>query len=154
MTSSTTSSGGPSTGEPGTDTGSTTTGTATGTADTEDASSSSGEDFEACDPLLQSCGDGEGCYDAGSGFGCQVDESGAGGLHGDECLAANECAPGSVCVVAAAVGACDAGVATCCAALCDLSAPECPGISPVCNAWFTPGSAPIGLEDVGVCSAD
>lgn len=156
MTSMSTSSGaGPTTDASESDPGSTTEtpGTETSTTAGEDTSSSTGSGFEDCDPLVQNCGRGEGCYADGEAFGCQEDASGANGGQADACAADNECTLGLLCLNAEVVGSCEDGSAGCCSAVCDLSAPECPNSSPNCIPWYDPGPAPSGLEDVGACVA-
>lgn len=156
MTSISTSSGaGPTTDASESDPGSTTEtpGTETSTTAGEDTSSSTGSGFEECDPLVQNCGRGEGCYADGEAFGCQEDASGASGSQADECAAENDCDLGFQCLNADVVGSCGGGAAGCCSAFCDLSAPECPNSSPTCTPWYDPGPPPPGLEDVGVCVA-
>ncbi len=103
---------------------------------------------ESCDPLQQECDEGDSCYWTGQGFGCvvQLDDVAA----GQPCGLINECAQGLICVNSEWVPDC-AG-ASCCAPFCDVTQPDCadlPGTE--CVAFFEPGQAPAGYEDVGVC---
>jgi hypothetical protein len=103
-----------------------------------------------CDPLVQDCGLGRGCYWSGLGFTCLVtlDDIPA----GEPCGFINGCAPGLGCFDAEVVPNC-AGSA-CCSPFCDLSLgdDQCavvPGTS--CSSFFAEGSHPPGYENLGVC---
>ena len=108
----------------------------------------------SCDPLQQDCAVmGEACYPVNNTFVCAVDASGGSGTQGDSCSYINVCDPGLVCVWSPA---CDG----CCSALCQLDvdyttegapSPKCPDPAMGCIAWYEPGEAPPGLENVGVC---
>ncbi len=103
----------------------------------------------SCDPLLQDCARGQGCYAKDGDNGeliCIPDASGAGGLDGDPCEYDNACDPGLVCI-----GGSAGCVATwCCTPWCDLSAANtCPGVGEECIAHFA--DPPPGTEDVGIC---
>lgn len=156
--SSTSASATGTTGNPGEGTTSTSTGT-TGSPDEGTTSTSTGpapfdvgvgtsevgggEVGEPCDPLLQACADGFGCYlDAGA-FTCQIDISGDdSGNAGDACADPAACDPGLVCA--------SCGLADCCVVLCDTGANTCqPDES--CVAVYADGDAPLGLETVGLC---
>jgi hypothetical protein len=102
----------------------------------------------SCDPLVQDCAEGSGCYFVHDRFECDPDVSGATGAPGDACDAAGGCDPGAVCVLGTAVP--DCLTQTCCAAFCDLAAPSC-GDGLECIAWHDEGEAPPGEEDVGAC---
>lgn len=108
-----------------------------------------------CDPLVPgSCEDGSGCYPIGQTFVCAPDASGAVGAQGDECVSINACDPGLGCVNPAVVVDCPGDAAGCCTAFCDLdAAEECPALSQ-CEAWFAEGTAPPGLENVGICAVE
>lgn len=104
-----------------------------------------------CDPLLQDCAPGQGCYPSTQVFACAPDASGEMGAVGDPCEFVNTCNPGTACITAASLPSC-AG-SGCCSPFCDFTdpSPECPD-GTVCNSWFGEGAAPRGLEDVGVCT--
>jgi hypothetical protein len=111
-----------------------------------------------CDPLLQNCADGQGCYSSDSGFVCIPDASGPeGGAYGDPCEFVNVCDPGLFCAAAEAVPNCQ-GSSGCCSEYCDLGQPDagsgCSGVSggQECVPWFEGGQAPPGYEDVGACA--
>jgi hypothetical protein len=91
----------------------------------------------ACDPLVQDCGDGRGCYpNSSAGFVCLP--SVASGEVSGACEVVNGCTPGEVCVAMELVPDC-VEQDGCCAPLCDLAAPDpCPGAAPgvECVAWF------------------
>ncbi|NJK33299.1 MAG: hypothetical protein HC927_13360 [Deltaproteobacteria bacterium] len=97
-----------------------------------------------CDPLLQDCGPGDGCYFVNDGFACVP--STADIPLGDPCGFINDCAPGLMCVTADSLPDC-AGP-SCCAAFCDLQGPpdQC-GILPGTSCQ------PVGdgFDPVGVC---
>jgi hypothetical protein len=104
-----------------------------------------------CDPLLQDCPQNLGCYGDHEldVFICLHPgyEEGS-GRDGDECPHLMSCEPGLVCVDPPWVVGCSD---PCCTPLCDLSEPD-PCMPPEeCLAWFEPGEAPPGLEDVGAC---
>ncbi len=107
-----------------------------------------------CDPLAaQPCADGQTCIPdpGGVGFVCIMDASG-GAKAGDPCQFANACPVGSICMPADAVEGCQGNVG-CCASLCDLDVPgPCPGANETCQPYFPAGTAPMCLEDVGVCT--
>lgn len=103
-----------------------------------------------CDPLLQDCADGQGCSAHDDQFVCFPDNSGEAGLFGDACEFIGDCDPGLACADGDLVDGCDAG--GCCTPFCDASeVSPCPGAL-TCVPWFADGQAPIGLENVGVCS--
>jgi hypothetical protein len=91
--------------------------------------------LDLCEPLLQDCEPGFGCYwNGGTALFCV--EAGAGAA-GDECGWINSCAPGLGCIDGL------------CTSFCDLGAPSCePGTE--CLPLFEPGEAP-GYDHVGVC---
>ncbi len=109
--------------------------------------------FPGCDPLAQDCGDGDLCVPNPNqpGFLCVVDASGDAGKAFDPCEFINTCDPGLVCADPSLAGACDPMAPGCCLPFCDLSMPTCPGDGLTCAAWFEPGMAPAGLEDLGLC---
>jgi hypothetical protein len=106
----------------------------------------------ACDPLLQDCTEGQGCYAIEDSFLCAADVSGGAGAAGDSCDTFDACDPGQACIAVEDLPACR-GVA-CCTPYCDLADPTqtCPGALQ-CSEWFPGGTAPPGMENVGVCIA-
>lgn len=115
--------------------------------------------FDECDPLVQDCPDGEGCYpdDAaagGTGFIC-LPTIGTGG-YGDYCWLLSNCQPGFICVTGDFLPDCN-GLVGCCTALCDTTEPDdCDAFAPEiqCIDWYFGGQMPpsVGLEDVGACA--
>jgi hypothetical protein len=113
-----------------------------------------------CDPLTQDCVAGQACYPVGDSFLCAPDASGAGGAYGDPCAFINVCDPGLFCLGTASVppGEACQGAAGCCTEACDLLDPlgdaQCTGApgGQVCTPWYAMGMAPVGYDDVGVCS--
>ena len=103
--------------------------------------------IETCNPLLQDCDPGLGCFYISSEFFCVL----LGGEipSGEPCGSWNDCVAGDICVDAATLPAC-AG-ASCCADFCSLADPVCLAAGTECVAFFEPGRAPAGHEDVGVC---
>ncbi|HET6584658.1 MAG TPA: hypothetical protein VFG69_14465 [Nannocystaceae bacterium] len=105
--------------------------------------------FPACNPLVDDCGAGNGCYAADPTWACVPDGSGASGAQSDACMNLNGCDPGLMCVNSDVVTGCEPG-GGCCTAVCDVTAPVCPtGMG--CAQFYDVGDAPPGLEDVGVC---
>ncbi len=102
-----------------------------------------------CDPLLQDCPEGSGCYAIDGSEGatiCMQDASGAGGMDGDPCEYDNVCDPGLVCIG----GSAGCTATWCCTPWCDLSgSTPCPGAGEDCVPHFE--SPPPGQEDVGIC---
>lgn len=88
-----------------------------------------------CNPLLQDCPEGEGCYPDAMGFTC--DTAGM-AVAGDACGAG--CTLGLLC---------DAGI---CTQVCDVSSRLCNDPTLSCVDYFAPGAAPPGLENVGYCA--
>jgi hypothetical protein len=108
-----------------------------------------------CDPLLQDCPEGQGCYGVNDGWQCAPDASDGAGQDAP-CEFINGCAPGHVCLAPESVPTCEGGVAGCCTAICDTSTPDpCPGqeLGMACTSWYEKGQAPPGYETVGVCVA-
>jgi hypothetical protein len=109
----------------------------------------------ACDPLLQDCPVGQGCYAYDWGMVCVPDASGPEGpLPGAPCEYANVCGPGLQCIDAQYVPGC-AGAVGCCAPFCDVGAQD-----PYCNAgageecvplWEEGEQPPCKPEHIGVC---
>ncbi len=115
--------------------------------------------FDKCDPLVQDCPAGEGCYpdeDApgGTGFLC-LPTIGSGGP-GDLCWLLSGCEPGLFCVTPEFVPGCNENFG-CCTPLCDITEqPDpCPGVDPslACVSWYVGGQAPpdAAYQNVGAC---
>ncbi|MEM7153999.1 MAG: hypothetical protein AAF799_14205 [Myxococcota bacterium] len=105
-----------------------------------------------CDPLMQDCSPGSGCYPVADQFTCAPDASGGGGVDGDTCEFINACQPGNACVGAGSVDGCF-GAVGCCTPFCDVSVAPDPCTAPEsCEAFYAPGTAPPGFENVGLCS--
>ena len=100
-----------------------------------------------CDPLIQDCGAGLGCFVTGSDFNCvfTTDEV----PMGEPCGYINDCAPGNFCADAASLPSCDGSA--CCASFCNLEDPLCLLAQTECVSFFDEGMALPGFEDVGVC---
>ncbi|MCH9687533.1 MAG: ribulose phosphate epimerase, partial [Deltaproteobacteria bacterium] len=107
----------------------------------------------SCNPLMQDCGEGEGCFAADDEFLC-IYTVAPDAAHGDPCGFINDCAPGQVCLDDALFSNC-AGLA-CCSEVCSVADPNadaaCATLDPVqaCLPWYE--TPPAGLEDVGVCA--
>jgi hypothetical protein len=115
--------------------------------------------FPKCDPLLQSCPTGEGCYPdeeaaGNTGFIC-LPTVGEDQMVGDTCWLLSNCEPGLLCVTSSFFPGCDAPVG-CCTQLCDISMPDpCPALDPglECISWYYQGGMPPDpqWENVGAC---
>jgi hypothetical protein len=109
-----------------------------------------------CDPLLQDCNEGEGCYPTNDIFSCVPDAGGEQGAFGEGCEFLNVCDPGLFCANPAGVPNC-AGSIGCCSSFCDTTDPSatsnCPGNAggQECVPWFEEGQAPPGYENLGAC---
>lgn len=105
-----------------------------------------------CDPLLPSCDDGFACVQASLDvFGC-VPSAVVTTVLGAPCDPTIGCGTGLLCTEASTLPNCDD--TACCAPLCDLHvAGACPDrhADQTCDPVFVDGTAPPGLEDVGVC---
>ena len=103
-----------------------------------------------CDPLLQECDEGLGCYWSGTSgtFQCIIV---AGGIPtGEPCGFNNDCNPGHFCADGAALEMCNGSA--CCATFCDLTEDPSPcGTSYSCVPFFEEGTAPPMYESLGVC---
>lgn len=100
-----------------------------------------------CDPLVQDCAEGLGCYWGGSSFQCifatqNLDE-------GEPCGFINDCRPGLFCAAADTLPACEGSA--CCAAFCDLGAPTCDLPGTTCVSFYEQGQWPPGEEHIGLC---
>lgn len=108
-----------------------------------------------CDPLVQDCAEGEGCYESGTGgFFCFAQDETAGEAgYAAPCGTLNYCDAGLMCAAAEMVPGCASDY--CCTEFCDASgAPEqCSGAAQgqTCAPYFAADAAPPGFADVGVC---
>ena len=103
-----------------------------------------------CDPLLQECVEGLGCYWSGTSgtFQCIIT---AGAIPtGEPCGYNNDCNPGNYCADAAVLETCNGSA--CCATYCDVNEDPTPCMSPLeCVPFFEEGTAPPEYETLGVC---
>jgi hypothetical protein len=104
----------------------------------------------SCDPLLQDCEPGLGCFWVNDEFSCVPTTEDI--PTGQPCGFANDCAAGSQCAEAGSLPECNG--ASCCTAYCDLAVGDAgcvaqPGT--VCAAFYPVDMAPAGYENVGVC---
>ncbi len=108
-----------------------------------------------CDPLLQDCPDGQGCYNGtNGGWVCFKQTADPGeGQQGDICEFINQCNAGLFCAGSANFENC-AGTG-CCTPFCDLDEPE-PDASCLdaqeCVPYWEEGQAPPGEDNIGVCA--
>jgi hypothetical protein len=103
-----------------------------------------------CDPLLQDCAEGLGCYWSGTSgtFQCVITSGGI--PSGEPCGFNNDCNPGNFCADAAALETCNGSA--CCATFCDLLEEPSPCVSPLeCVSFFEEGTAPPDYETLGLC---
>ena len=103
-----------------------------------------------CDPLINDCPVGCGCYAADvDRFQCVPDASGEdAGRFGDPCEFTNACDPGLHCTSSQYV---ECAGASCCTYFCDLTAQDtCPGAH-VCTPLYEDGTSPPDNDDVGLC---
>jgi hypothetical protein len=101
-----------------------------------------------CDPLLQDCPTGQGCYAAFENFVCAQPGFGKDGSDGSECATIQGCEPGLMCRGGTAGCTTESG---CCTPLCDLTngGIECTDPSEECiQALDAP---PPSLANVGYC---
>lgn len=103
--------------------------------------------FYACDPLLQDCADGFTCQFLWSQMTCLPTTDNV--ALGDPCDTNGDCAVGLTCLFEQFLPNC-AGL-SCCTSFCDLAAPVCAQMGTECTPFFD-GTAPMGQEDVGVCT--
>lgn len=113
-----------------------------------------------CNPVLDDCGAEHVCVPHGDQWMCAWDSSGDTGAYGDSCEYVGACDPGLVCVGSPAVppGLPCEGATGCCTEICDATDPrgdaQCTGAveGQTCQPWYEVGTAPVGLEGVGVCA--
>jgi hypothetical protein len=105
--------------------------------------------IDGCNPLLQNCPRGEGCFwfDADSFFGCAFTTQDI--PSGEPCGYINDCAAGNICTNPAHTPDCLGSA--CCVSFCSLFMPYCPVAGTECVAFFGEGQAPAGYENTGVC---
>ncbi|MBV1861795.1 MAG: hypothetical protein KUG77_25470 [Nannocystaceae bacterium] len=104
----------------------------------------------SCDPRVNDCSEGEGCYLGSTLALCAPDASQEAGAFGDPCEFINACDPGLACLGAEAVPGCD-GLAGCCTPFCDTDDPQCPEGTECAQIW-EPGEAAVPiLEGLGYC---
>ncbi len=106
-----------------------------------------------CNPLVQDCADGQGCYPSGGEtfvcFKTSV-EVGEGG-EGDGCNYTNQCQPGLICLAPTSVPECAED--GCCSNFCSvMDGSDVCLDGQECLPYFDMGQAPPGYEDVGVCA--
>jgi hypothetical protein len=101
-----------------------------------------------CDPIAQDCPIGDGCFPDADLFWCLPDRQFP--TTGDPC--ADFCSPGLACIDDDRVPNCMAEA--CCSELCRVGDPpsQCYLEGQICEPWFDPGTAPPGLDHVGVCA--
>lgn len=110
-----------------------------------------------CDPLAYDCPDADlgvsvmVCQPAAVGFGCVLRGDLDGHALGEPCVDHRDCVAAARCAAPDDVPGCP-GPDGCCAAYCDVAAPTCPLAGQSCTAYYAPGEAPAGLEDVGLCA--
>ena len=106
----------------------------------------------ACNPLLQDCREGLGCYSGYGGFLCSPDASGGTGTLNEPCEFLNVCVPGLHCRGGPGVP-CPSGAAACCRPYCDLGASETPcSVLEECVPWNEHDNVPPQLQDLGYCA--
>jgi len=107
-----------------------------------------------CDPLLQNCAVGAGCYPIDGQFTCAPDASGDAGEANEPCAIINICASGLWCAEEGLVGAgCAPGSMGCCTPFCEFPDGTCPNPDQQCVQFFDPKMLPEGdpLLDIGYC---
>jgi hypothetical protein len=111
--------------------------------------------LDTCDPLAQSCPEGQICFwDGDVNFICDFDASGEMGKYGDPCAFINVCDYGLFCAGQQAVPGCQAAEG-CCSPYCNLSEPNtCPGAAMMqeCLPWYGEDKPPPGQENIGACA--
>jgi len=117
--------------------------------------------FRKCDPLVQNCGDGEGCFmDAlmlgSEGFVCMPrveNTADGGGEYGELCIAASNCKPGFSCIWPENLPDCP--YIYCCSPWCNIQNgdDDCLAFDSELNCvpWYEEGQETPGYENVGIC---
>lgn len=135
-------------GDDGGDDAAQTSGVATGVDGTGVGTGGPCFESPSCDPLAPSCSGSTRCVPNNGSFVCtEVPPETNEASVGEPCSGVLDCAEGSVCA-AVGVPGCDAG-GSCCAAVCDLEAPQCPG-GTTCTP-YAPGGSTLCYDHVGVC---
>jgi hypothetical protein len=112
--------------------------------------------WATCDPILQDCPDGQGCYPVVDTFDCMPDRSGNAGQYGDPCEQVDECAPGLFCANVDVMPGCMAPTG-CCTEFCDLDGPDplahCQALNPAfeCVPWWEDAACPPAWCHIGGC---
>jgi hypothetical protein len=106
--------------------------------------------LSTCDPLLQDCADGMGCYWGSDKFVCAFTNMDL--PPGAACSFINDCDRGLMCVPAEVIPDCLG--ASCCTPFCELMLGDAqcdavPGTS--CVPFWEEGFAPEGYEQLGIC---
>ncbi|MGB1277021.1 MAG: ribulose phosphate epimerase, partial [Nannocystaceae bacterium] len=104
-----------------------------------------------CNPLVQDCPAGDGCYPLAGSYLCRLTlTEPEGGQEGDACeYSDRNCQPGLLCLDAELDPTSCNGASSCCAPTCDLTAPDCSAPMAECVAIYeTPWP---GEESYGVC---
>ena len=103
-----------------------------------------------CNPLLQDCRQGRGCYGMPDRFICTPDASG--NALNEPCEYHNVCSPGLQCLSIDGPPCPDDAIA-CCRPFCRLGEMGSPCAAlEECVPWFDDGDAPARWEDVGYCA--
>lgn len=111
----------------------------------------------SCEPVLQDCATGEGCYPIDESFACAPDVSKGDGAAGEPCQFINTCDAGNLCADAGTVPGCPDE--DCCAPFCALDEPDnCDALlaGTTCTPWFEDGTgvdACLGSGPLGACLA-
>lgn len=107
--------------------------------------------IDTCDPLAPACPEPLGCTWISPDFLCTSHEETD--LLGESCEEIANCGPGLTCVDSEALPECAS--TACCAEFCALDDPEavCALEGTQCEPFYSPGQAPEGLENVGICIA-
>lgn len=101
----------------------------------------------SCDPLNSTC-ENSACSPTDTGFACLPNDFLVAEI-GEPCYAVN-CRVGAHCVDAHRLP--DCAHEACCAAYCDLEAPDCPDDT-ACVPYFGDDPVPEGHEALGLCAA-
>lgn len=104
---------------------------------------------EHCDPILQDCSPGQGCYQAFEAFVCAAPgPPEGGGNDGDTCATIQGCNPGLICQTGTEGCVAESG---CCTPVCDLTEPD-PCTSPGEDCIPVLTDPPPMWQDVGACN--
>ncbi len=105
--------------------------------------------LDVCDPLVQECPQGQGCYAVSNSYICAP--SGAPedlGNEDDPCEFLQACNPGLYCAAAEKLPSCEMSLG-CCTPFCDLDNPDCQDPEKTCvPVWEQPQA---GEEHIGFC---